>query len=78
MQTNHCPFIEGCPMFKYFQKFMKKVYLNMYCQGFYRDCERRTLKLSGKEVPAQMLPNGDMLWDPEHENAPDNGEFLSE
>ena len=66
METE-CTYIEGCPMFKYFRRFMKKVYMTMYCQGYYQDCARRELRMSGKEVPDVMLPNGNMLFEDERE-----------
>jgi hypothetical protein len=62
MKSRDCPFLEGCPMFQHFQRFTQRVYMGLYCQGFYHDCKRREMKLSGKEVPTTLLPNGGTLW----------------
>ena len=60
-----CQFVEACPMFKYFKRFAQKVYLSMYCEGYFADCKRRELRLAGKPVPETLLPNGSTLWNTE-------------
>lgn len=57
-----CPYLDGCPIFKYFQRHAKKAYMSMYCQGFYDDCKRRELRLAGESVPETLLPNGCHLF----------------
>ncbi len=66
-ETKACQFIDGCTMFEYFTRAAKAVYLNMYCNGYYADCERRKLRLEGKPVPKNLLPNGNTLWDDDQE-----------
>jgi hypothetical protein len=58
-----CQYLEGCPMFKYFTRIAKKVYIDTYCQGDYERCARRKLRLAGEPVPANLLPHGGKLWD---------------
>jgi hypothetical protein len=50
-------------MFRYFRQYAKKVYVELYCQGDYERCKRRTLRLSGQPVPANLLPHGGKLWE---------------
>ena len=52
-------------MFRYFKRFAQKVYLSMYCEGYFSDCKRRELRLAGKPVPDTLLPNGSTLWNTE-------------
>ncbi len=58
-----CPYLEGCPLFKYFRAYAKKAYLRMYCQGDYETCERYLLRQQGKPVPENLLPHGGTLYD---------------
>lgn len=57
-----CEFLEGCPMFKYFNRSAQKVYSKMYCTGNFARCERRKLRLAGRTVPESLLPYGGRLW----------------
>lgn len=57
-----CEFFEGCPMFKYFCTSAESLYRLAYCEGVYVICERRALRLAGKEVPVNLLPQGAKLW----------------
>jgi hypothetical protein len=57
-----CPFIEPCPMFKYFRKYAKVIYQNTYCLGNYEQtCARYKLRIAGKPVPPDLMPHGAML-----------------
>jgi hypothetical protein len=58
---NHCQFVDGCPIFAYFNRTAKKVYLAMYCEGSYIRCQRRQLRLLGRPVPPDLLPYGGSL-----------------
>lgn len=58
-----CDYLEGCPMFKYFNRVARRVYGDMYCKGDYARCERRKLRLAGRPVPENLLPYGGKLWD---------------
>jgi hypothetical protein len=58
-------------MFKYFRQYAIKVYTELYCEGDYQKCKRRTLRLSGQHVPANLLPHGGRLW--EDGKAPPSG-----
>jgi hypothetical protein len=70
METQ-CQFLKGCPMFKYFRQYAIKVYTELYCEGDYEKCKRRILRLSGQQVPANLLPHGGKLW--EDGKAPPSG-----
>jgi len=56
-----CQFISGCPIFEYFNRTAKKVYLAMYCEGDYGRCQRRRLRMAGQPVPKDLLPYGGTL-----------------
>jgi hypothetical protein len=56
-----CQFYEGCPLFKFFQSSDREVFIKIYCKGDFTDCERRTRRLAGLEVPERMLPSGNMI-----------------
>ncbi len=58
-----CEYLEGCPIFKYFEQYAQKVYMNMYCLGAYETCKRRQLRQAGEIVPENLLPYGGRLWD---------------
>jgi hypothetical protein len=62
MKKENCPYLEDCPMFKHFQLYTQEVYIGLYCRGFYNDCKRHELLVSGQEVPSNLLPNGNTLW----------------
>ncbi len=59
--NERCQFVEGCPIFAYFNRTAKKVYLAMYCEGDFARCKRRQLRLSGQPVPPDLLPFGGTL-----------------
>jgi hypothetical protein len=56
-----CPFVQGCPVFKYFKSYAIQVYMDAYCLGQYLTCERHKLRTSGQPVPADLLPMGARL-----------------
>lgn len=58
-----CEFIEGCPMFKYFRRIAKQIYMDTFCEGNPDICKRRQLRLAGEPVPMNLLPHGGKLWD---------------
>ncbi|MFC1960460.1 hypothetical protein ACFLYO_07095 [Chloroflexota bacterium] len=58
-----CPYLEGCPIFKYFRKYAQQIYIDIYCQGDYEICKRRELCVAGETVPENLLPHGGTLWD---------------
>lgn len=62
-ETNTCPFLEGCPIFKHFRRYAQQIYIDIYCQGDYEICKRRQLRLEGQAVPENLLPHGGTLWD---------------
>jgi len=60
--NNECPNLMKCQMFKFFQSdFAKQIYLTLYCQGNFTGCARKKLKDAGKEVPENLLPDGQYL-----------------
>ncbi len=65
-----CNFVEGCPMFKYFNRIAAVVYRMAYCQGDYENCARRKLRLANQPVPENLGPQGVRLW-PDGEQPPD-------
>ena len=67
-----CEFIDMCPMFKYFRSNAKRVYLEVYCEGYFDTCKRRELRLEGETVPENLLPHGGTLWD---DKRPENRPF---
>lgn len=64
-ETNDCPNIEHCPMFKHFRQYAKDVYQMMYCKAEYHTCERYKLQQAGNPVPENLLPHGNVLWENE-------------
>ena len=66
MDEQACDYLEGCPIFKYFRRSAKKVYIDMYCEGNYERCQRFLLRTEGEEVPTNLLPHGGTLWDENH------------
>lgn len=58
-----CEFIAKCPVFeKCTTGALKNVFITNYCKGYKMEkCARRVLKLSGKEIPENLLPNGDLF-----------------
>lgn len=60
---SECEFTPKCPVFEKCQTgVIKAVFSIKYCKGFQLDeCERRKLKKAGKEVPPNLLPNGEFL-----------------
>ncbi len=75
MMDQHCQFIDGCPMFKYFCRAAEVIYRQVYCEGDFESCARRKLRLDGQPVPANLLPQGVNLWE-EGETPPEKF-FLS-
>lgn len=61
--SENCPYVDGCPIFEYFCRAAKTVYMNLYCQGEYQNCERYKLRQAGEPVPNNLLPHGSTLWD---------------
>jgi hypothetical protein len=58
-----CLYLEGCPIFKYFRKFAKQVYIDIYCEGDYTICQRYNLRQADQPIPENLLPHGGTLWD---------------
>jgi hypothetical protein len=58
-----CEFLTKCPIFEKCQTgVIKGVFSIRYCKGNELEkCERRKLKKTGKEVPIDLLPNGEHL-----------------
>ena len=62
MENQCCPNLENCPMFKQFKLHRTTEYLmERYCNDNYKNCVRKKLKDSGKEVPDTLMPNGDTI-----------------
>lgn len=40
MSETQCDFVAGCPIFRYFKRVAKQVYMNMYCLGNFERCRR--------------------------------------
>jgi len=54
-----CPRKEACPMVgRFVLQATMRVWQLRYCDADYSMCERFRLRCAGKEVPADMLPNG--------------------
>jgi hypothetical protein len=68
MSQTECDFIEACPIFQYFKRTAKKVYMRMYCRGEYHDCHRYRLRVAGEFVPENLMPHGGTLWDEERQD----------
>jgi len=64
-----CEYLEKCPMFRYFGAVAKYVYQRIYCQGNPGICARRKLRLEGKPVPENLMPQGTKMW-PDNEDPP--------
>jgi hypothetical protein len=61
----HCPFVEGCPMFKLFHNYAKDVYKEVYCLGNYQStCLRYRKRAAGETVPENLMPHGGTLSSP--------------
>lgn len=66
--TDECDFLDTCPIFEQFRtEGAKNVWKSLYCQGSKQEqCERRRLRIEGKEVPLLLLPSGTYLFSPVH------------
>ena len=54
-----CEHMAKCPIYTLFRsKSTKDVFITLYCQGQYQNCERKKLKDKGETVPEHLLPNG--------------------
>jgi hypothetical protein len=63
METE-CPYLAQCPMFKHFTlETTKKFYINLYCCGKYRDCERYKMRQRGVKPSDRLLPDGQEMPD---------------
>lgn len=60
--TNHCPFMDRCPMFPLFQlDGVRRIYQAKYCTSDFGSCQRYE-KASNDSMPeARLLPDGRML-----------------
>ena len=57
-----CTFLPNCPVWDKFQTNSKFFWIKQYCEGPKQEnCARRELATKGKDVPASLLPNGDLL-----------------
>lgn len=58
-----CLYLEKCPIFRYFKHYAQVVYMEMYCQGNFQQCQRYQLRQKGEPVPDNPLPHDGTLWD---------------
>jgi len=57
-----CTFLSKCPVWSKFQTNSKFFWIKQYCEGPKQEhCARRKLAMESKNVPENMLPNGDTL-----------------
>jgi hypothetical protein len=57
-EVSRCEFIDVCQLFAHLCRIRDTVYRQAYCEGDYRACERRALRLLGHDTPDDLLPNG--------------------
>ena len=58
---DECEYKKDCTMFDIFTKEYSEVvsYVSKYCEGPDKEeCERYKLKITGKYIPKNLLPNG--------------------
>jgi hypothetical protein len=58
-----CANLQNCPIFNRFKlEGLKNFWIRIYCKGARQEeCERKKLKSEGKEVPINLLPNGEQI-----------------
>ena len=57
-----CEHTKGCPLFPLFMsKGILRFWVKIYCEGTFATCERFVRSQRGDEVPANLLPNGELL-----------------
>ncbi len=57
-----CENFKDCPLYKEFKlQKLANMWVREYCKGNFLKCKRRQLKLSGKDIPLTLLPNGQNL-----------------
>ncbi len=57
-----CPRLEMCSMFKLFRhEATKTIFIRQYCEGDFKKCIRKQKKDTGREVPDNLMPNGEYL-----------------
>ena len=58
-----CEYLEACPIFNRFRlEGIKNFWIRLYCQGEKQaNCQRRIIKVTGRPVPEDLLPNGKHL-----------------
>jgi hypothetical protein len=56
---SECAFLNSCPVWDHFKSDLKSIWIKNYCRGDKQDrCARKQLASEGREVPANLLPNG--------------------
>ncbi|NDJ75675.1 MAG: hypothetical protein GYB65_05405 [Chloroflexi bacterium] len=58
MAAEKCKFMDGCPIVQYFGRQGWEKYIEQYCSGDYRTCQRFQVQHSGQPAPTHLLP-----WD---------------
>lgn len=62
MEKQSCPNLEKCPMFGKFRlQATSEIFISKYCKGNFEKCARKKMKDSGREVPEDLLPDGDRI-----------------
>ena len=62
-ELRHCSYLGTCPVFDRFRlEGLRNFWIRLYCQGTRQSmCQRKVIKISGRPVPEDLLPNGDFL-----------------
>ncbi len=60
---NQCQYASTCPIYSVFKtETLKNIYIKNYCNGpKMGNCQRLTMRESGKVPPKELLPDGKML-----------------
>lgn len=58
----NCQFTSKCPIYNNIKtEMLRNMYRSKYCEKGGDNCQRKSLRLAGKEVPAELLPDGKTL-----------------
>ena len=59
----NCANLQNCPIFNKFKlEGLKNFWIRIYCKGSRQEeCARKKMKSEEKDVPTNLLPNGDQI-----------------
>lgn len=62
MEEQGCPNLRKCPMFERFKlQATSALFIQLYFNGDYTKCVRKKLRDEGKDVPSNLLPDGESI-----------------